>query len=354
MSGITQVVKALCSIPRIDGSGTAIPLAIDPATLRSAFAAVLDGGASDLETGALMAASTALEAQRTASWFAEIVLGLGDAIRDRMTPLVVGASSAPAVVLPNYGDDGAFPAIPLVALLLQRMGVRVLVHGAVETHGGLLNCSVFREFGVPIAATRGQAERQFAESGLALLPVTLFSPGLAAMLSLRNRLGIRTPAHALANMLMPVLETSTRLLHVIHIAPWLRAYLADESVVLETPALLVAPAESCSDEIERRAFMAFHDGKNGPGWQTLFDSECMLSPTKILARAPVCSAPALHEPRASAAWTRQRLEGKAELPLRVANLFACCLYGCGHANDIHQARAFVATEPGRLAVAAAT
>lgn len=62
--------------------------------MRDAFAAVLDGGASDLEVGALMTASTALEAPRAAHWFAEIILGLSDAIRDRLTPLFADASSA--------------------------------------------------------------------------------------------------------------------------------------------------------------------------------------------------------------------------------------------------------------------
>ena len=351
MSAITQVVKALCSTRHPDAGGVAIPLAIDPATMRGAFAAVLDGGASDLEVGALMTASMLLEAQRAADWFAEIILGLSDAIRDRMTPLIVDAGSAPVVVLPNYGDEDVFPALPLIALLLRRMGVRVLVHGAVETHGGLLNCSVFREFGVLPAATRGQAGRQFAENGLALLPVTLFSPGLAAMLSLRNRLGIRTPAHALANMLMPVLDTSTRSLHVLHIAPWLKSHLADEGVVLETPVLLVAAPEAPSFAVESRAYFAFRDGENNAGWQTLFDSDCMSSSPVILAGVAMDSTPGRNDPRAWAAWTRQRLEGKAGLPQLVATQFACCLYGCGYAHDLHQAKAMAAVEPGSLAAA---
>jgi len=346
MSAITQVVKALCSPRHLDAGGVAIPLDIDPATMRGAFAAVLDGGSSDLEIGALMAAAASLEAQCAADWYAEIILGLGDAIRDRMTSLVVDARPAPVVVLPNYGDEDAFPAMPLVALLLRRMGIHVLVHGAVETHGGLLCCGVFREFGVLPAATRGQAERQFTENGLALLPVTLLSPGLAAMLSLRNRLGIRTPAHALANMLMPVLESSSRSLHVLHIVPWLRPCLADQSILPGTPAMMVSTGRSCFGAVEKRACFAFRDGERGPGWQTLFDSECVSSPTEILAGMAVGPTPDQHDPRAWAAWTRQRLEGKAALPLLVANLFAGCLYGCGYANDIHQAKAIVAVEPG--------
>jgi anthranilate phosphoribosyltransferase len=316
--------------------------------MRSAFAAVLDGGASDLEIGALMTASMLLETQRAADWFAEIILGLNDAIRARMTPLIMEARSTPVVVLPNYGDEDAFPAIPLVALLLRRIGVRVLVHGAVETHGGLLNCSIFREFGILPAASRRQAERQLAENSLALLPVTLFSPGLAAMLSVRNRLGIRTPAHALANMLMPVLETSAGCLHVLRIAPWLKSSLADQSVATGTPALLVSAAESCFDGAGRRAYLAFRDGK-GASWQVLLDSDCTLSPTAGPLRPDSNFSPGQRDPRTWAAWTHLHLDGKAGLPLLVSNLVASCLYGSGFAKDLHEARAIVAVDAGQIA-----
>lgn len=349
MSDITKVVRALCSSRRLDGCGAALAQATDPATMRDAFAAVLDGGATDLEIGALMAVSMSLESPRTANAYAEIILGLNDAIRDRMTPLIVDAGSAPVVVFPNYGDEMAYPAMPLVALLLRRMGVRVLIHGAVETHGGLLNSSILREFGVLPAATRSQAASQFAENGLALLPAALFSPGLAAMLSLRNRLGIRTPAHVLANMLMPVLDSSTRSLHVVHVSPWLTAFLAEESLVREVPALLVAAEESCLDAGESGAYLAFHDGEVGCGWQTLFDADGIPVSAESRDVPAIDSTLDQHDPRTWVAWTRKHLDGNTGLPLRVAKLFACCLYGCGYAHDIHQAKAIVALDPGNQA-----
>ena len=120
MSDIIQVVKALCSSRYPDAGGHIFPLSINPAVMRGAFASVLDGGASDLEVGALMTASASLEAQRAGDWFAEVILGLSDAIRERMTPLLADGSAAPVVVLPNYGDEETSPATPLIALLLRR------------------------------------------------------------------------------------------------------------------------------------------------------------------------------------------------------------------------------------------
>ena len=350
MSDIVQVVRALCASPSHDGAGNAVPLAINPATMRGAFASILDGGAAELEMGALMAAAASLEAQHSGNRFAEIVLGLSDAIRDRMMPLAADGSPAPVVVLPNYGDDDLAPAVPLIALLLRRLGVRVLIHGAIETHGGLLNCSVLREFGILPAATRGQAARQLAENGLALLPVTLFSPGLAAMLSLRNRLGLRTPAHALAKMLMPVLAPATRSLHALHIAPWLKAHLAEESVVLDTPALLVAVADSSEGgTFESAAQISFREVEKHPGWQVLTDMEGIYTSRRPASNVSLERIPGQNDPRAWTEWTRHRIEGRAVLPQLVASQLACCLYGCGYAADFHQAKAIAAVELSTLA-----
>ena len=350
MSDIVQVLKALCTSPYRDASGEVTPLAVNPATMRGAFASILDGGASELETGALMTAAASVEAQRAGDWFVEIVLGLSDAIRERMMPLVAEGSPGPVVVLPNYGDDEIAPATPLIALLLRRLGVRVLIHGAIETQSGLLNCSVLREFGILPAATRSQAGRQLTEGGLALLPATLFSPGLAAMLSLRNRLGIRTPAHALAKMLMPVLAPSMRSLHVLHVAPWLKSHLAEESVVLDSPALLVAIADSLDEStLDGRTQIAFRDVEKNPGWEALVDTEGLSASRRTSAGAAFDRMPGQNDPRAWAEWTRHRIEGKSVLPQRVASHLACCLYGCGYAPDFHQAKAIAAVELSTLA-----
>lgn len=350
MSDIVQVVKALCKSPYRDASGEVMPLAVNPATMRGAFASILDGGASELETGALIAAAASVEAQHAGNWFVEIVLGLSDAIRERMMPLVAEGSPGPVVVLPNYGDDDIACATPLLALLLRRLGVRVLIHGAIETQSGLLNCGVLREFGVLPAATRSQAARQLMESGIALLPATLFSPGLAAMLSLRNRIGVRTPAHALAKMLMPVLAPTMRSLHVLHVAPWLKAHLAEESVVLDSPALLVAIGDSSSEAAaDNSTQIAFRDAEKNPGWEALVDSEGLSASRRASAGAAFDRMPEQNDPRAWAEWTRYRVEGKAALPRQVASHLACCIYGSGYAPDFHQAKAIAAVELSTLA-----
>jgi anthranilate phosphoribosyltransferase len=167
------------------------------------------------------------------------------------------------------------------------------------------------------------------------------------MLSLRNRLGIRTPAHALANMLMPVVASSTRSLHVLRMSPWLKSRLAHECVILETPVLLVAAGESRDKHwLEHGVQVSYRDGESATAWQVLLDVERMSAARCAPAGIVFDRFPGHNDPREWVEWTRHCLEGKLPLPPRIANELACCLYGCGYAGSIHQAKAIAAVEPG--------
>ncbi len=342
MSDISRIVKALCAGVPPHGRDCET---ISPASMRGAFAAILDGGASDLEIGALMALSALLEAQRDGERVSEVILGLHDAIRERMIPLHGEHGSGPIVVLPNYGDAGRTASIPLLALLLRRLGIRVLVHGALETYGGLFNCGIFRDFGVLPATTRSQAEKQLGEGGISLVPATLFSPGLAAMLSLKNRLGAGTPAHALANLLMPLTAVQPEVLHVLEVPAWLRPHLDDEAFLRGTRVLLLAVSPDQFELSELRPHIAFRDRDSPRGWERLFAAEP--ARTQMSASAASLST----DPRAWSRWTQAHFAGETALTMPIVNLLASCLFGCGYAGDINQARAIASVAAGNRAAA---
>jgi anthranilate phosphoribosyltransferase len=344
MSDISQVIKALCA----DFSTKAVDEnSIAPSLMRSAFAAILDGGASDLETGALMAAAAAIESSRAGERYAELVLGLHDAIHERMVWLEIDGGTAATVVLPNYGEEGRAASMPLLALLLRRLGIRVLVHGAIETYGGLFNCGVLREFGVLPATTRSQAQKQLIEDGIAMVPATLFSPGLAAMLSLRNRLGISTPAHYLANLLMPLREGTHPAMHLLQVPGWLNASVESENLFQETRVLLLVSSASQAAHDDCRPQIAFRDSEPSASWQVLFNEE--RTQTKTISS--IESVPVSGDPRAWAAWTKKQLAGKSALPAPIVNLLASCLFACGYASDLNQGKAIAAVETNGLAAA---
>ncbi len=343
MSDIISVIRALCAEA---DSATAGDCTVSPALMCRAFAAILDGGASDLETGALIAVSASIEAQRDCARYSEVVLGLHDAISERMVSLVVDDDSAPIVVLANYGDDWRTASLSLLALLLRRIGVRVLLHGALETYGGLFNCGVLREFGILPATTRSQAQKQLVDAGIAVVPATLYSPALANMLSLKNRLGISTPAHSLANLLMPLRSTRSAL-HLVHSPFWLRPGLENEKLLREGRVLLlsVSPGNAAFDGCRPR--IAFRDDESGGIWQVLFEEERFQAKVNPAAEA----SPAIGDPRGWAEWTKKQLAGKVVPPTPIVNLLASCLFGCGYATDMNKAKAIAAVQTNSLAAA---
>ncbi len=350
MSDITRIIKQLNS----DLSAqTNLSPSISPADMRGVFAEVLDGGASDLELGAMIAMCSAVATQRHHGTYIEILLGLLDAVRERVVTLSAPRGEYRTIVLPNYGERDAGNAVPLIALKLQRLGIPVLVHGALETSGGLANCGVFRELGVLPVATRSQAELRLAENGLALVPTSLISPGLAAMMALKSRLGISTPAHVLASLLMPLAATtalqsapSFDMLQVANVPCWLESLLDDSGAMGATPTLVALAGPTCFGHMENRPRLIYKDagrGVDGGEWQTLFDAEAA-SRSDPLRLPPV---PA--DTRGFAAWIRQRLDGKLALPAPVVNQLACCIYGAGYVQDFNQAKAVAAVETGSLA-----
>ena len=357
MSDISRVIKHLSA----DVSSTiCLSPTISPADMRAVFAQVLDAGASDLEVGALMGMCAAVAAQRHWNIYIEILRGLLDAIRERVVALSVGGGEYRTVIIPNYGERDSGDAVPLIALKLQRFGIPVIVHGALETSGGLANCGVFRELGVLPVSTRRQAEMRLAENGLALVPTSLISPGLAAMMALKARLGIATPAHVLASLLMPVSPispsshmaaaptgaTAVGTLQVVNLPRWLESLIEDESALSTSPTLVALTEHSHFGNLDSRPrliYKAAEQRANGNEWRVLFDEEA-LARTDNARQAPV---PA--DTRGFAAWVRQRLDGKLALPAPVVNQLACCIYGAGYVRDFNQAKAVAAVEMGSLA-----
>jgi anthranilate phosphoribosyltransferase len=108
------------------------------------------------------------------------------------------------VVLPTYnGARKEANLTPLLALLLQRFGVPVLVHGLIEGYGRVTSAHIFRELDVLPVASVLQAQAGLDEKGLAFLPLSALCPGIHNLLSLRARMGVRNSAHSLVKLLDP-------------------------------------------------------------------------------------------------------------------------------------------------------
>ena len=162
------------------------------------YAAMLDGGVPDLEMGAIILGL------RVKGESLDEMLGFLDATDERTHRLDMPHGRVRPVVLPTYnGSRKEANLTPLLALLLQRFGVPVVVHGLLEGYGRVTTAHIFRELGVMPVASITQAQIALDEKGLAFLPLNALCPGIHNLLGLRSRMGVRNSAHSLVKLINP-------------------------------------------------------------------------------------------------------------------------------------------------------
>jgi len=302
---------------------------------RQLFGAMLDGGVPELELGALLMALH----MKTES--VSELLGFDQALSERIFRLERPAGDYRPVVLPSYSGARNQPNLtPLVALWLKRLGIPVLIHGTLEGHGRVASAYILRELGILPNITLNQAQQVLEREHLAFVPTAVLSPGLASLLSLRNRMGVRNSSHTLAQLMDPFVGESLRVVCATS-SDYLQK-MREFLLATGATALLLqgTEGEPFANPKLRPQLEFFREGKG----VVLFEAE--MGPIKDLPGLPLkCDAPT------TAIWTRQALAGEAPLPLPLVNQLASCLYAAGMTEDLVQAKAIVAVETGSLVAA---
>ncbi len=244
------------------------------------------------------------------------------------------------VVIPTYnGARRNANLTPLLALLLQRFGVPVLLHGLSDDYGRVTSEQVFSEYGLLACGSVQEAQCLIDQRRVAYLPLPLLSPALDRQLALRSRLGLRNSAHSLVKMIDPFQGDALLLAAATH-----PDYLGSMRALLTgtgANALLLrgTEGEPFANPKRRPLIEHLHDGVSDILCEAEHDS------LRNLPQLPEhCDA------KATVAWMRRVLAGEVSLPLPIANQLACCLYACGRASSFHQAKALVAVEGNRLAM----
>lgn len=300
------------------------------------YGAILDGGVPDLELGAI------LVALRMKGESIDEMTGFLTATNERINELHAPHGGPRPVVIPSYnGARKGANLTPLLALLLQRFGVPVVVHGLLEGYGRVTSGHIFRELGIMPAVSQQQAQQALSERGLAFVPLPVVAPGLARLLSLRAQLGIRNSAHSLVKMLDPFRGEGVLLGAATHPAymDTMREVLGNQGA--HALLLRATEGEPFANPKRRPRIEHLHGGQ----CDVLFEAEH--DSLKCLPHLPEEADAA-----ATAAWIRKVIDGQASLPLPIANQLACCLFACGYADDFNQAKAIVAVESSSHAVAA--
>ncbi len=291
---------------------------------RALGAALLDGGVPELETAAFLVAFNQHDPGVDA-W-----LGLHAALAERLPDFAAPSGPFRTVVLPSYHGVREHPHLtPLLALLLKSFGIPVLIHGVLEGGGGTAAAYVLRELGIMPCSSAAQVNAGLLEEGIAFAPVALLSPGLAALLALRSRLGIDGMATRLAVLADVAGEHSIRVTPVTS-----GAEIAGVRPVLEAlggHALLLqgCEGEAFADPQQRPDMILIQDGQG----QRVYEAQ---SASSAPANLPALDA------RATGAWIDQVMRDHLPLPLPIRNQLAVCLYAAGYTEDLNQARAITA------------
>lgn len=292
------------------------------------YGAMLDGGVPDLELGAIAVAL------RLKGESVDEMLGFMTAASERTYALRCPPTRFRPVVIPTYnGARKGINLTPLLALLLQRFGIPVLVHGLIEGYGRVTTAQIFREWGMMPGTSLSQVQQTLDDSGLAFVPLSVLAPGLNHQLALRGRLGLRNSAHSLVKMLDPFKGGGLLLAAATH--PDYLERMREVLCGLGMHALLMRGTEG----------EPFANPKRRPRIEYLRDGQVdVLFEAEHDSLKSLPSLPESWDVKAAADWMRGVLAGELPLPPPIANQLACCLYASGYADDFNQAKAIVALE----------
>ena len=305
-AGLPGLIKEL-------GRGVQHPRDLGADVAQALFAAMLDGKVPHLELGAILLAFR-IKGETVAE-----LTGFMAAVGDRLARVRPPGDRPRPVVLPTYNGARRLPNLTaLLALLLQRYGVPVLLHGTGEESGDfgrVTTAAVLRELGIEGAASIDDVEQRLDVEGIAYAPIGLLSPALASLLELRGRMGLRSSAHTVAKLVDPFGGRGMRVVSVSHpdYVTRMREFLAAS----HADALLLRGTEGEPFANPRRQPLLewFADGVA----TVLFDSETGTLPT-------LPDLPAAIDAPTTAAWIAGALAGEVPIPKPILNQLACCMH----------------------------
>jgi anthranilate phosphoribosyltransferase len=295
------------------------------------WGAILDDAVDHLDVGAMVATLAVAGETR------DEIAGLHRAARERLamwTPQV----RRHAVAIPVYGlvpGETFFAA--LAAMLLRRFGMTVIVHGILDSPCGLSAASVLRELGVWPCRSFAEADERLASDDIAFVPVQLLSPAFASLLALRGRFGVSNTAHRVAQSLVPVTCSVTRLAFCIEPGEGARAPAFDAEGQGDCVALAWRDGTSPLNLSLRPRIERIAEGER----ELLFGGDAQETRSAVL--------PPPGEAIGMARWIERVTSGAVPVPVPALSLVAACLYAVGEAPDLSRAKAIAAIHAGRLA-----
>ncbi|CCF10419.1 DNA-binding protein YbiB [Pantoea ananatis] len=277
------------------------------------YGAMLDGEVPDLEMGSILIALR-IKGEGEAE-----MRGFYQAMQSRVMRLQAPSGRPMPVVIPSYnGARRQGNLTPLLAQVLNRLGLPVLVHGVSEDATRVTSEAVFAALGIVPVTTAEQAQAKLDRGELAFITIDHLCPPMAKQLSLRWRMGVRNSAHTLAKLATPFGEREAlRLSSVSH--PEYVPRVATFFSAIDAPAILLNGTEGEVYANPQRCPAISYVG--GAAQQAEVWVE----------RQPEVAVPLPADKSAAetARWTEEVLNHQRPLPEALRLQIACCLRASG-------------------------
>lgn len=299
---------------------------LDQETARALYTHMLNGDVPELEMGGILIALRIKgEGEAEMRGFYEAM----QAQTFRLTPPV--AKPMP-IVIPTYnGARKQANLTPLLALLLNKLGFPVVVHGVSADPTRVLTETIFELMGIAPTLHAGQAQAKLEGHQPVYIPVSALCPPLEKQLDMRWRMGVRNSAHTLAKLATPFEEDAAlRLSSVSH--PEYVTRVASFFADIGGKGLLMHGTEG----------EAYANPQRCPQL-TLIDKK---GTRVVLERGEDLDAevvlPTAKDAETTARWTERCLAGVEPVPHSLKLQMACCLLATGEVDSVAAGLARVA------------
>jgi anthranilate phosphoribosyltransferase len=292
---------------------------LDRETAFQLYQKMLADEVGELELGGI------LIAMRIKGEAEEEMIGFYQAMQQQVIRLQAPSGRPMPVVLPSYnGARKQANLTPLLALLLQRVGLPVVVHGVLDDSTRVTSAEIFQELGLPWSQDAAHAQQRLDAGEVVFIPVSTLSAPLERQLGLRWRMGVRNSAHTLAKLATPFAEQEVlRIASVSHpeyvgrVASFFRQIGARGLLMHGTEGEAYANPQRCPQ---------IHYMVNGEQ-QVLLERP---------AQDEIPELPAAKDTETTARWTERCLAGEVAIPLAIQRQIACCLLAAGEVETLQQ------------------
>ena len=290
---------------------------LDHETAHALYTHMLNGDVPELELGGILIALR-IKGEGEAE-----MRGFYDAMQAKTMRLTPPVTKPMPIVIPSYnGARKQANLTPLLAILLNKLGFPVVVHGVSDDPTRVLTETIFALLGIEPTLHAGQAQAKLDGHQPVYIPVRALCPPLEKQLEMRWRMGVRNSAHTLAKLATPFNEDAAlRLSSVSH------------------PEYVTRVGKFFEDIGGRALLMHGTEGEVYANPQRcpqimLIDSAGSRAVLERGEENRDVALPQAKDPHTTAHWIVECLAGNVPVPHAIRLQMACCLLATGEVDSV--------------------